>query len=78
MVSMTLSVPEELKQEMDNFKEINWSEIAREAIKQRLIMLEKFRDFTKDSEITEEDALKWGREVSKAVSKRLRQRAKKG
>jgi len=76
MVSMTLSVSEELKQEMDNFKEINWSEIAREAIKQRLILLEKFKKFTKNSEITEKDALKWGKEVSKAVSKRLRQRVK--
>ena len=75
MVSMTLSVPEELKQEMDNFKEINWSEIAREAIKQRLIMLEKFRNFTKSSKITEKDALKWGREVNKAVSKHLRQKS---
>ena len=64
MVSMTLSVAEDMKQEMDQFPEINWSAIAREAIKQRLVMLHKFREFTKDSTFTEEDALKLGRAVS--------------
>ena len=72
MVSITLSVPEELKQEMDNFQEINWSEIAREAIKQRLTMLEKFREFTKDSTLTEKDAIRLGRKVNAAVRKRLK------
>jgi len=70
MVSITLSVPEELKQEMDQFKEINWSAVAREAIKYRLIMLEKFKEFTKDSEFTEEDALRLGKEVTKRAIKR--------
>ena len=65
MVSITLSVSEDLKQEMDSFPETNWSAVAREAIKKRLIMLEKFKEFTKDSEFTEEDALRLGREVSK-------------
>ncbi len=70
MVSMTLSVAEDLKHEMDQFPEINWSAIAREAIKQRLVMLHKFREFTKDSTFTEEDALQLGREVSKKARQR--------
>jgi len=37
MVSITLAVPKELKQEMDELKEINWSEIARTAIKNKII-----------------------------------------
>ena len=28
MPTITLSVPEDLKQEMDEFKEMNWSEVA--------------------------------------------------
>ncbi len=72
MVSITLSVPEELKKEMDTFHEINWSAVAREAIKNRLLMLKKFKEFAKDSTLTEEDALRMGKEVSKAVSNRLR------
>ena len=70
MVSITLSVPEDLKQEMDSFPDINWSAVAREAIKKRVVMLEKFKEFTKESEFTEEDALRFGREVAKKAAKR--------
>ena len=70
MVSITLSVPEDLKHEMDSFPDINWSAVAREAIKKRLIMMERFKEFTKDSEFTEEDALRFGREVTEKAAKK--------
>ena len=72
MVSITLSVPGETKQEMDTFPEINWSAVAREAIQQRLFMLHKFREFTKDSALTEADAILLGGEVSRKARKRHR------
>jgi len=72
MVSMTLSVSEDIKHDMDNFPEINWSAIAREAIQHRLIMLHKFKEFTKDSTLTEEEALTLGREVSRRSRQRHR------
>ena len=65
MVSITLSVPEDMKQEMDTFQDINWSAVARQAIKKKIFMLEKFKQFTKDSDFSEEDALILGAEVSK-------------
>ena len=37
MPTITLSVPEDLKQEMDEFKEMNWSEVARVAIREKVI-----------------------------------------
>jgi len=74
MVSITLSVPEELKHEMDNFNEINWSAVARTAIKKKISMLEKFRQFTKDSTITEEEALELGRKVSERAMKKHKAR----
>ena len=70
MVSITLSVPKELKKEMDQHPELNWSAIARGAIKNRLEMLARFKEFTKDSEFTEEDALRLGREVTRSAMKR--------
>ena len=73
MVSITLSVPEELKQDMDKFPEMNWSAVAREAIKQKIILLKKFREFTRDSTMTEEDALRLGKEVNKALAKRYKE-----
>ena len=70
MVSITLSVSAEMKKQMAKFPEMKWSEIAREAIRQRLVMLMKFKEFTKDSTATEEDALELGRKVNEDLAKR--------
>ena len=70
MTNITLAVPEDIKKEMEKFPEINWSAIAREAIKKRIILLRKFGEFTKNSEFTEEDAIRLGREVNKSLRKR--------
>ena len=70
MVSITLSVTEEIKKEMDKFPEINWSEIAREAIKRRVIILEKFKKFTENSEFSEEDVVRLGKELNKRLRRR--------
>jgi len=70
MVSLTLAVSTEMKKEMDMFPEMNWSEIARASIKKRVTMLKAFKEFTKDSTLTEEDAIELGRELSAKVAKR--------
>jgi hypothetical protein len=70
MVSITLSVPEEMKELMEEFPDINWSAVAREAIKKRIIMLKKFKEFTKQSEIREEDALFLGKKVNAKAAKK--------
>ena len=74
MVSITLSVPEDMKHEMESFQDINWSAVARQAIKKKLSMLEKFKEFTKDSTLTEEEALELGKQVSEKVRKRHKAR----
>ena len=72
MVNVTLSIPNELKQKMDTFAEINWSAVAREAFNEKIRDMEFIKKFKAKSKITEKDALKWGKEVSKALSNRLR------
>ena len=72
MVSITLAVPEELKKEMDKFQEMNWSAVAREAIKDRIILLNKFKEFTKESTMTDEDAIRLGRKINKSLTKRYK------
>jgi hypothetical protein len=74
MVSITLSIPQEMKQEMEIFQDINWSAVAREAIKRKLLMLEKFKEFTKDSTLTEEEAIELGGQVSEKAMKKHRAR----
>ncbi|MEK6927378.1 MAG: hypothetical protein AABX11_03010 [Nanoarchaeota archaeon] len=72
MVSMTLAIPEDIRYEMESFPEINWSEIARVAIKKRLELLKKFHEFSKESEISEEEAIDLGRKVNLNLSKRFK------
>ncbi len=55
---------------MENFPEINWREISIASIKKRILLLKQIKEFTKDSELTEEDAIRLGREVNKAAAKR--------
>ena len=75
MVNMTLSIPKELKDQMDQFPEINWSEVARIAIREKITDLNLLKEFTSKSELTEEDALELGRKVNKALRKRYRRNA---
>ncbi len=71
MVSITLSVPEELKIEMDRHPEMNWSEIARHAIRDKLIILNKMDILLSKSKFSEQDALELGRKVNKKVAKKI-------
>lgn len=72
MVSVTLSVPEEIKHKMEKFPEMNWSEVARQAFMQKIKDLEFLKKFTSDSTLTEDDALKLGRELNKNLAKRYK------
>ena len=70
MVNMTLSVPDELKKDMDDFPWINWSEIARIAFKDRIRELRIIEEFRPDSELTDEDAIELGRKVNRRLYRR--------
>ena len=67
---MTLAIPIELKRQMDEFPEINWSETARIAFREKVDDLRFLREFKSKSDMTEEDAIELGRKVNKALQKR--------
>jgi len=67
---MTLAVPEELKVRMETFPEMNWSAVARQAFLQKIEDLEFMRKFKSKSKLTEKEALKFGAELSKKLTKR--------
>ncbi len=69
---MTLAVPAEMKGKMEEFPEINWSEVARTAFMQKIRDLEFLREFKSKSEMTDEQALQLGREVRKKLAKRFK------
>lgn len=71
MVSITLSVPEDLKKEMDESKEMNWSEVARTAIKSKITQLKILKAISAKSKLTEKDALELGRKINKSLHERI-------
>jgi len=54
MDTITVAVPNDLKEEMDQFPEINWSEVARQAFQQKIADLKFLRAFRSQSTITAE------------------------
>lgn len=68
MVGITVAVPKEIEREMKSFPEVNWSAVAREAIRNKIIILQKFKNFSHESELTEKDALELGKKVNKSLA----------
>lgn len=73
MANITLSVSEDLKKKMEQLPEINWSEIARQAIEQKTAQMIMLKSITSKSKITEKDALELGRKINKKLAKKYRE-----
>ncbi len=74
MPTITLAVPEELKHEMDQHREINWSAVAREAIREKVVQLRLLHAIASKSKLTEKDALELGRKINKSMHERYMQK----
>jgi len=61
LADITLKILAELKAEMDQFPEINWSDETRRAIRQIIADLKFLREFKSSNTMTEEDAIELGR-----------------
>ena len=57
MATLTLTVPEDLKKYIQEHKLIDWEEVAREALWERINQLRILNAITSKSKLTEEDAL---------------------
>lgn len=65
MVSLTLAIPKELKHKMKSFRYINWSEVARAAIINKIGLLERMNKLLSQSRLSEEDTIRYGRIIKK-------------
>jgi len=75
MTNLTLSIQDDLKVKMSHFPEINWSEVARQAIMEKTRVLEQLHHVLSRSTLTEADALTIGREIKRRMWKKY-QRAR--
>ena len=75
MPNITLSVSEELKQQLDQLPEINFSESVRKFLSEkakRALLLKKLDKMLENSELTEEDCLRLGDKVKEGMWKRYK------
>ena len=72
MPNMTLAIPADLKEIMDQFKEINWSEVARQAIREKAFVLERMNQMLSKSRLTEADVAKHASVIKKNMWKKYK------
>ncbi len=71
-VSLTVAIPEKLKKELNELTGINWSEETRQFLEERvnrLKLLRRLDKLTKNSELTEDDVVRMGREVNAGIAR---------
>ena len=83
MPTVTLAVSKELKAQMEEIREINWSEVAREAIRRKILQLKLLNSIAAKSKLTEKDAIELGRKINESMheryeGERLQRKQKKG
>ena len=70
MTNMTLAIPDEIMLVMKRHKEIKWSEVARQALVERVEELEIMDKILSKSKLTEKDVLELGRKIKRGMAKR--------
>lgn len=68
--TLTLSVPKRLKDELRKMNDVNWSEETRRFLEERVKRRKVFKlldELTKNSQLTEQDAIELGKVVNKGM-----------
>jgi len=75
MPTITVNVDDELKDRMEQHPEINWSEVTRQAIQEKIETLEVMDELTSDSELTEDDVAEIADKINERGRERVDERA---
>ena len=70
MPNMTLAIPVDLNEKMDHFREINWSEVARQAIREKTLLLERMNELLSHSKLNASDVPKHASQINKRILKK--------
>ncbi|MFC6988455.1 hypothetical protein ACFQJD_06550 [Haloplanus sp. GCM10025708] len=71
MPTITVNVDDALKQRMEKHPELNWSEVTRQAIQDKIEKLELMDELTADSELTEADVDEISAKINESARERL-------
>lgn len=72
MSNVTVSVGDDLKSKMDRHPEINWSEVARQAINEKIKDLELIDKIASRSQLTEEDVEELSKKIDQDAAERIK------
>ncbi|WP_058367504.1 hypothetical protein [Haloparvum sedimenti] len=75
MPSITVNVDDELKDRMERHPEINWSEVTRQAIQEKIEALEVMDELTSESELTESDVTEIADRINKSGRERVEEQS---
>jgi predicted CopG family antitoxin len=70
MPTITVNVDDDLKERMENHPEINWSEVTRQAIEEKIEALEVMNELTSESDLTESDVQEIADKINESGRKR--------
>ena len=71
MANMTLSIPDELMKKMKLMSEVRWSEIARQAIEERINDFEVMEKIASKSKLTQKDVDEIIKKIKRAAAIRF-------
>ncbi|MBU0471561.1 MAG: hypothetical protein KKF65_02980 [Nanoarchaeota archaeon] len=71
MSNITLAIPEETYNEMKQFSEVRWSEVARKAIIHKLELLRITEKLAEKSELTKKDIEEFSKKIKKEANKKF-------
>ncbi len=71
MPSITVNVDDDLKDRMEQHPEINWSEVTRQAIQEKIETLDVMDELTSESELTESDVAEIADKINGSARERV-------
>ncbi|MBI2548976.1 hypothetical protein HYW21_06510 [Candidatus Woesearchaeota archaeon] len=75
MASVTFTIPDKVKKDMENLSWVNWSELAREEALKRAKLAREFEEFKKivsKSRLTEKDADHFAEKAKASMHRQLK------
>lgn len=68
MVNITITISSELKSIISKYPEINWSEVARQAWREKIMQLDMLNEITRKSKVTEKDIVSLAANLKKSMA----------
>lgn len=72
MATLSVSVPDNLRQKITELEEINWSAVARKAFEEKVEQVEFMRKIASKSKLTKRDAEEIVKKINKSMADKFR------